>query len=195
VKQSLNRKESSGKKHPAANPKGNFCEVERRLLTIVLILVVAILVLTLYSTLGMMKALSTPPENNPVVPVVPGDLASAIEVFLDNSTDKTMKGSIALQSFKAGTAVILDVRTATLRQNGYISDSLHIPLKELMDRLDEVPKNKIIIIYCQNNINAAYATAVLNMQGFNAYVLENGIDSWIAAGGETTMLSPPPKTG
>ena len=48
----------------------------------------------------------------------------------------------------AGTAVIVDVRSAEAYQGGHIAGAINIPLGELETRLDELDKTQWIITYC-----------------------------------------------
>ncbi len=52
----------------------------------------------------------------------------------------------ALARIRQGAATILDVRTYAEFVGGHIKGSIHIPLDELRDRLDEVPKRQILIV-------------------------------------------------
>ena len=92
-----------------------------------------------------------------------------------------------LPLFNAGRMVILDVRSQALRDVSYITDSLHIPMPELLERLEELPTDQGVAVYCAKNINAAYAVTLLNMLGYEAYLLEDGIQAWGAAGGQNTI--------
>ncbi len=120
------------------------------------------------------------------------EITSPPQRFLDAYTEKEMyikQASEVLPMFNAGTAVVLDVRGDDLRARSLIIDSIHIPMPQLLDRLDELPRDKAIAVYCAKNINAAYAVAILNMQGYEAYLLENGINAWISAGGKTMFYT------
>ena len=87
----------------------------------------------------------------------------------------------------AGRMVILDVRADAQRDVSYITDSLHIPMPQLLDRLDELPDDQAIAVYCVKNINAAYAVTLLNMLGYEAFLLEDGMNAWRGAGGQVTL--------
>ncbi|MPS31066.1 MULTISPECIES: FAD-dependent oxidoreductase [unclassified Salinivibrio] len=71
--------------------------------------------------------------------------------------------------------VLLDVRNAPERENGqYIEGDVHIPVDELRGRINELPKDKEILIYCQVGLrgNVAYRQLVNN--GFKARNLIGG---------------------
>lgn len=120
------------------------------------------------------------------------EIVSPYKKFLSSYADEGMyikQAEDILPLFKEDKAVILDVRSTQLRGVSYIKSSMFIPMPQLLDKLDFLPKDKIIAVYCAKNINASYAVTILNMLGYDAYVLENGMDAWKAAGGEITTCS------
>jgi NADPH-dependent 2,4-dienoyl-CoA reductase/sulfur reductase-like enzyme/rhodanese-related sulfurtransferase len=71
--------------------------------------------------------------------------------------------------------ILLDVRNPGELENvGFISGAVNIPVDQLRQRMDELPKNKEIIIYCQVGLrgNVAYRQLVNN--GFKARNLIGG---------------------
>ncbi|SIO37873.1 FAD-dependent oxidoreductase [Salinivibrio sp. ES.052] len=71
--------------------------------------------------------------------------------------------------------VLLDVRNAPERENGQlIEGDVHIPVDELRGRINELPKDKEIVVYCQVGLrgNVAYRQLVNN--GFKARNLIGG---------------------
>ena len=120
------------------------------------------------------------------------EITSPYQQFMDAYEEKgmyIMQASDVLAMVEAGTVLILDVRSYSLREDSYISGSRHIPMPELLERLDHIPKDRTVAVYCVKNINAAYAVAILNMHGYEAYLLENGMDAWKAAGGQTVICA------
>ena len=120
------------------------------------------------------------------------EITSPYGKFMEGYGEKGMyikEAAEVLPMFNAGTAVVLDVRGDALRDQGYIVDSLHIPMPQLLDRLEELPQDKAIAVYCVKNINAAYAVTLLNMLGYEAYVLENGMNAWLTAGGRNHYIT------
>ncbi len=77
--------------------------------------------------------------------------------------------------------VLLDVRSEEeFRTKKIESDKLlHIPLLELRERLDEVPKDKEIIIICQLGLRSYEAARILAGAGFKRVkVMEGGMAFW-----------------
>ncbi len=77
---------------------------------------------------------------------------------------------------------LLDVRTPSEYAAQAIEGAHLIPLQELGYRINELPKNKDIVVYCRVGNRSAYASALLAQQGFRVKNLEGGIVSWNMAG-------------
>lgn len=77
--------------------------------------------------------------------------------------------------------LILDVRTAAEYRRGAIPGALHIPLEELRKRLGELPKDKVICIYCAVGIRSYAAARILLQNGFQAKNISGGYLTWCAA--------------
>jgi rhodanese-related sulfurtransferase len=75
--------------------------------------------------------------------------------------------------------MLLDVRTDAEWAAGRIEGSVHIPLDQLVSRLDEV-SGKVVCI-CAVGGRSAQAAAYLNSTGREALNLEGGIQAWVAA--------------
>ncbi len=61
---------------------------------------------------------------------------------------------------------ILDIRLPEEGKTGSIKGSVNIPLNELRDRIDEVPSDKEIIVYCQMGLRAYIAYRILVQRGY-----------------------------
>jgi len=84
---------------------------------------------------------------------------------------------------------VLDTRRNDERAAGGVRGSLHIPLHQLTDRLDEVPTGEVWI-YCGSGYRASVAASVLDGPGRNVVLVndsygnaaEAGLESEVAAG-------------
>ena len=47
-----------------------------------------------------------------------------------------------------GSAIVVDVRGASVYQQNHIKDSISIPLEQLEGHLQELPRDKMIVTYC-----------------------------------------------
>ena len=81
--------------------------------------------------------------------------------------------------------IIQDVRPREAFSEGHVPNSSNIPIMELPQRLNELPKNKTILAIC-NRGNASYSAAdYLKKLGFKKTVsLKGGMIEWVNAGNE-----------
>lgn len=81
----------------------------------------------------------------------------------------------------------LDVRSKENFQAGHIAGAQSIPFVELEKGKDKISAVKKVIIYAENeDIAGRAAVTLFDLNFFNAYVLEGGLDAWKNAGGNTT---------
>ncbi len=64
-------------------------------------------------------------------------------------------------------AHIIDVRERGEYANGHIKNSVNIPLSELRDRINEIPKDKPVYLHCRTGQRSYNATLALQNLGFN----------------------------
>jgi rhodanese-related sulfurtransferase len=72
--------------------------------------------------------------------------------------------------------VVLDVRRASERASGTISESVHIPVHELPRRLGEIP-NGVVWVHCAGGMRAAIAASLLAAAGREVVVVDDGFDA------------------
>jgi hydroxyacylglutathione hydrolase len=90
-------------------------------------------------------------------------------------------GSSVEQSGKAVT--LLDVRTAAEWRAGHVPGARHIPLGFLPDRLEEISRDRPVIVYCQSGSRANIAASLLLANGFpRVSVFAGGFAEWEATG-------------
>ena len=78
--------------------------------------------------------------------------------------------------------LLIDVRTAEEYESGYIEGAVNIPVQELPQRLDEVPRELPIVVYCRSGNRSAAAVETLSAAGYSPIYDMGGIRDWIAAG-------------
>jgi len=85
---------------------------------------------------------------------------------------------------QAGKAVLLDVRPDEEYLAGHLPQALSIPLDELEQRLNELPRHRTIVAYCRGPlcVLADDALALLSKQGRKVARLEEGVSEWEQAG-------------
>ncbi|MGQ9491550.1 MAG: rhodanese-like domain-containing protein [Anaerolineae bacterium] len=80
--------------------------------------------------------------------------------------------------------LLLDCREYFERRQGYLPDSLHIPMNYIPYRLAELDGAADIVVYCAHG-NRSYGVAGWPIQqGFTARSLKGGIVEWQLRGGE-----------
>jgi rhodanese-related sulfurtransferase len=84
-------------------------------------------------------------------------------------------------------AHILDVREPDEVAKARVDGSQHIPLGALMDRLDEVPRDRTVYVMCHVGGRSAQATQYLEAQGIEAVNITGGIVEWYQAGLPVTV--------
>ena len=81
--------------------------------------------------------------------------------------------------------VILDVREDWEFAEGHIPDALWIPLGEIPQRVNEIPKDKTVVAVCRSGNRSSRATAFLRQNGFdNVHNMLGGMIAWEKSGYE-----------
>lgn len=62
--------------------------------------------------------------------------------------------------------MVLDTRTAGEHARGAVDGAVHIPLDELREHLDELPRDKRLLVYCQSGLRSYVACRILAQHGF-----------------------------
>ena len=95
-----------------------------------------------------------------------------LETIKNNSPEK------ASLKIRQGHKHILDVRKPGERSSGYISQSGHIRLQELPNRISELNKEDNIMVYCARGYRSMIACSLLAANGFNNTInVEGGYSS------------------
>ena len=62
--------------------------------------------------------------------------------------------------------MIVDVRDPDEFENGHVPGAINLPLNEIRQRLDELPRDREVWLYCGVGQRAYYATRVLCRTAF-----------------------------
>jgi adenylyltransferase/sulfurtransferase len=74
---------------------------------------------------------------------------------------------------------LIDVREPFEYEIARIDGSKLIPLGEITERLDELKRERSIVVHCHSGMRSAQAVRLLQQHGFTkVYNLEGGIDAW-----------------
>ena len=115
-------------------------------------------------------------------------LTTALLISCVNNEDLPDSSSIDIvdaiqfkQLVEAGRGIILDVRTPEEVSQGYIHNASTIDFydKDFVVKINLIPKDKEIYIYCKYGVRSLEAAEILQKNGFNTvYHLENGLIAW-----------------
>lgn len=84
-----------------------------------------------------------------------------------------------------GSVTVIDVRNQSEWDAGHIPGALHIPVGYLTARLNEIPRDRPVVLQCESGGRSAIASSVLQRLGLgNVANLTGGIQGWQHAGNE-----------
>ncbi len=76
----------------------------------------------------------------------------------------------------------VDVRGPREREQKHIAGSLHIPLNHLIEKLDMLPRDRPLLMYCAGGYRSSIAASLLQRHGFATVAeIAGGIAAWEAA--------------
>lgn len=83
----------------------------------------------------------------------------------------------------AAGALVLDVRGASEYASERIAGSINIPYGLLPGRLDDLPRDRPLVIHCSSGVRSQIAASLLMKAGFKDFAnMDGGIEAWRAAG-------------
>jgi phage shock protein E len=110
-------------------------------------------------------------------------------MFFNSTGCKNIGPNELNQKIKSGEDfLLLDVRTPQENAAQAIDGSYLLPLQELGRRFHELPKDRLIVIYCRVGNRSAYACSFLSRMGYKVINLEGGIMLWNMTG-NTSLLT------
>lgn len=103
----------------------------------------------------------------------------AIQKMADSDQDIQ---TISLENAKKQqkNSLLLDVRPSDEFEHGHVDGAVNIPFEDLSGALEQLPKDKAIIVYCRGKLCSItnQATQKLNQEGFDAYSLHSTWQEW-----------------
>jgi len=79
--------------------------------------------------------------------------------------------------------MLLDIRSAGELAQGVLPDAQHLPMHLIPLRINELPKDKDVILYCHSGARSYQTCAYLAQQGYeNVINLSGGILGWARSG-------------
>ena len=77
---------------------------------------------------------------------------------------------------------LLDVREDDEWQAGHAPSAVHLPMSEIIGRLDEVPSDVDVAVICRTGARSAQVAQYLSRLGRRAANVEGGMVAWSRAG-------------
>jgi len=87
----------------------------------------------------------------------------------------------AYQLYQSGD-LVLDVRTQVERDAYHAPNTTWIPLDQLAGRVNELPRDRLIIVVCSSPACSQQGRDILLSAGLNATSMQDGFDIWYTRG-------------
>jgi len=125
-------------------------------------------------------------------------LTPPLPSFGNGCIDKCAEDIYKMLTEEPSQIILLDVRTEAEYEEEHIQiegvETKNIPLSEIEERLNELNKSKVLIVYCRSGARSRQACEILAQHNFTVFNLEGGITAWKAAGYPTTAFMHPSPT-
>jgi rhodanese-related sulfurtransferase len=80
-------------------------------------------------------------------------------------------------------AIVLDVREPVEYASGHVPGAVNLPQADLADRLEELPRDRPVLLICQGGYRSLRAAQFLKQVGFTQVAsVAGGTAAWVAAG-------------
>lgn len=73
-----------------------------------------------------------------------------------------------------GSVILLDTRTPVEYGCGHVDGFVNIPVDDLRERLNEIPKDKPVYVMCQSGLRSYLACRILSQNGYDCYNFSGG---------------------
>ncbi|CRI63045.1 Rhodanese-like protein [Thiocapsa sp. KS1] len=79
--------------------------------------------------------------------------------------------------------LLVDIRTPAEVSQGAIPDAMHLPMHLIPIRINELPKDRDVVLYCRSGARSYQACAYMLQQGYDRVLnLRGGIIAWARHG-------------
>ncbi len=89
---------------------------------------------------------------------------------------------IAQEKLAQGGSVVVDVREPDEWQAGHVQGAIHIPVDQVLGRVDELPTDKDLLFICAAGVRSALAcemAAAMGRPPQRLFNIEEGTPTWI----------------
>ncbi|WP_035359185.1 MBL fold metallo-hydrolase [Edaphobacter aggregans] len=118
---------------------------------------------------------------------IKGYLRSGMEALatrpeLVHSTQRVSPLMLAEELASPHPPLVIDIRTPGEWSSGHLAGGINLPLSQLQQRLDQVPRDRRIAVHCAGGYRSSIAASILGLHGItNVIELAGGIAAWEAA--------------
>ena len=100
----------------------------------------------------------------------------------ENGLGATISVEEAYSRYREG-AFLLDVRENSEWDEFHVPETTHIPLGELAERVDELPRDQPIVVICRSGNRSQQGRDILLEAGFSDVTsMDGGLKEWLALG-------------
>jgi phage shock protein E len=92
--------------------------------------------------------------------------AVAVVLILKVLLTRRAPASVVAEKLKAG-ATVVDVRSEAEFRGGAYAGAINVPLQTLSGRLQRIPKDRPVVVYCASGSRSAMAARVLKKAGYD----------------------------
>jgi rhodanese-related sulfurtransferase len=110
------------------------------------------------------------------------DLIGGYNAWADSNIPRTLPAIDVKAAQVYPNALLVDVREQDEWDAGHIDGSVHIPMAQLPDRLDELDKKAMTIVVCRSGQRSAKVAAWLINRDYDALNMTGGMLSWTEQG-------------
>ncbi|HZD06001.1 MAG TPA: rhodanese-like domain-containing protein, partial [Longimicrobiales bacterium] len=87
--------------------------------------------------------------------------------------------TLAMEERRADpSTAVLDVRQVSEFQQGHVPGALNVAHTRLPDRLDELPRDRTLLVHCRTGSRSAVASALLGREGFDVVYVNGLMTDW-----------------
>lgn len=117
-------------------------------------------------------------------PATAGELEDEIIGYMDFATEAA--GIILPQQLTADiwdSVYFVDTRSSAAYEAATIPGAVHIEWRQVPGRLDEIPEDKMVVLFCDTGVRSSQATFAARVLGReNVVVMQSGYNGWLTDG-------------
>ena len=105
-----------------------------------------------------------------------------------------VSGEEAAEMYENDNTVVVDVRRPDEYEAGHVKGSLHVPVDDVLARIEEIPKDKKLLFICAQGGRSGLAcemAAAMGLDTESLYNIEEGTAAWIEKGHPTSYGAEP----